>query len=289
MCCKKWVGGLVTLAVVAVALLVFSATGAGKWTWDFLGVQWDNLWTGVKKQVTPEDRLAMMKKQVQGLDKEIDNLTDKIAHQKIEIQKTEAVLKTNQQEAKVWALTVKRVQENLASKEKAENAAVVASDNSKELEAARKELAKVRKELADAGNHFNRADAILQSAEAQINSQKDTLAILETSREEMKAFKIKCETKIAEFTKELQELRAQETRGEAGAVSDGWKSESARMTESLDDFGATLEVMKEKAKNHPVAKAAGESDTTKDVRNELAIEDLKKKQARIDELAKDNK
>jgi chromosome segregation ATPase len=278
MCCKKWVGGLAALALLVVTLGVVSGTDTGhKW----LGLAWvqvQKVCGWADKQVVPEDELARMTNDANNLDKEIDDLADKVAHQKIEIKKTDKALADLQDKAKAEALAIKKLQKAL-DEAKGKTFVVLGGKES--------DIGVARKELTDTWVRFNSLDGRLQATEGLLKEQKTTLEALSQTREDMKKTKSECLAKIEQFKQELQAIRAAQARGEAGAVSDAWQTQVTRLKDSMDNFSATLDVIKEKTKDQVVV-TKSVTGAAQEVKNDLAEEEIRKNQEKIDRLAGQN-
>jgi hypothetical protein len=264
MCCKKWVGGLAALAVLVVGGLLVLGTPVGRW----LEVQWDKVTGWASKQVSPEDQLAIIAKEIQKLDEDIDAKYDEIIAKQGEIKKTMAGLeplrKDVEQQWKVVNLLKAAIE-----KAREENLAKVSIDGKTS------DLAAARKDLTNHWDRFKTLKSALDAREAQLQGQKETLAALQETHAQMIKAKEEYAVKLENLHTQLEKLRLEQAKGAAGAESEAYKTRLTRIQEAMDKVGGQMTALTDKAQNQKLH-FVDQTGAEQSVKNDIAEDEIRK-------------
>jgi len=265
LCCKKWVGGLAALAVLVVGGLLVLGTPVGTW----MKVQFDKVTGWVDKQVTPEDQLAMIAKEIQQIDQDIDAKYDEIITKQGEIKKTmagiEPLRKEVEQQWKVVNLLKAAIE-----KAREENLTKVS------IEGKSSDLATARKDLTNHWEKFKNLKSALDAKEAQLQGQKETLDALHETHTAMIKAKDEYGVKLENLRTQLEKLRNEQARGAAGANSEAVQNRLTRIQEAMDKVGGQMTALTDKAKDHNKHMVQDQTGAAQSVKNDIAEEEIRK-------------
>jgi hypothetical protein len=274
---KKWVGGLAALAALVVGGFVVMQTPVGTWA----EVQWDKAAGWFNKQVSPEDQLAGLAKEVSKLDEEIDQQYDKIMEHKRTVEKTAKVVEAALDKSKPnslatrW-LVIKELDDAIKTAEK-EDKNTVSFEKKSGVS-----VADARKERTARWDAFKRDNTALEGQKKLLEEQRATLTMLVETYDAMKVAKQDLEVKHQELKTKLESIRAAQAKNEAGKANDGWKTRFTKAHELAENLGDQFEVMNAKVQDQSKNLAhLKDSGAEAKVKNGIAAEEISKFEAEL--------